>query len=977
MCCLNRGVHSLHSALDVLGSKASFGSLVVGTFVSDELAWRSLDLLRLKSGLDAGLDARLIELRFSLQVSTARRGAQRRPVLPPAAPKVSVYVAACRTAREAAVVHDVAVVWWSLAIASRQRRPPEQRPTAAEREGAEQGGDNWGQEEGRRQDVQQQQRQQQRQGGEDGGDDGAGNREGGGQPASPQEQQVAASPAQQDAIEWQPDAAVLRQLNFSPELVTSRQPLMHQLLQAGSMQELRSLVAAMRASGELEQMIEASHAQHRAAQAPGSATPAIDPRHRPRKPGQVVGGLAPGSSGAGVLSPQAGFFAAGHPIEPATVGDAVQGQGQFEVGRHGRRHDKPFMGLVRDRAITLHPWRPMICTTVEGHSKPQPRSLTSCATAEEAAVARDLGWVWLWKRTGSLREKAALNFSLSSYAALGGSLLDDVVQLPSLEQLRAHLRSMRDSGRLLSLATSLMRAAGRPMTVDSPAAGAAPSSAGKRGRSAGGGRSGGRGTASASEGASEDELGEEEAAEEMLHLLHGDHSGHSGEAERSRRARRAEGSGLAGEEKEERSFASGSSSGYVSATSEDAGARDDSDDEDFKLGGKAGRRPARKRARASPPPASEVQQRQQQQQQRSEQQLLGVVEGTEEEVEGGGAGGSKYVGVQRIASSKNASKQWIPRPTVRVPREGRLASKQLTLCYCDTADEAAVARDVATIWSYQQQLRAVPRAAAASLVPMPRLNFSMAGFQAQPGLLDRLQSVDRTESVQALAKELRDSGELLRLAGVLSGGSLVDGDKGAALGAPAAPPSPRSDSGAASPQHGQGTPSTLLSPAAAPAHGWAHAAWPPAVAAAVTSTIAEPQPDWMPDCRYLSELAAANDQLQQRPLAGVPAAAVALGAYCFQRLLADSEELRDRAVQAGFFSSANGQLFMHASPGCPPLLAILCTCIHLGTQLIKGPRYDSQLQSMLSRATGEAATAEQASELEMRCLQKLNGRLGP
>ncbi len=32
-----------------------------------------------------------------------------------------------------------------------------------------------------------------------------------------------------------------------------------------------------------------------------------------------------------------------------------------------------------------------------------------------------------------------------SYAELGGSLLDDVVQLPSLEQLRAHLRSMRDS----------------------------------------------------------------------------------------------------------------------------------------------------------------------------------------------------------------------------------------------------------------------------------------------------------------------------------------------------------------------------------------------------------------------------------------------------------------------------------------------------------------------------------------------------
>lgn len=72
-------------------------------------------------------------------------------------------------------------------------------------------------------------------------------------------------------------------------------------------------------------------------------------------------------------------------------------------------------------------------------------------------------------------------------------------------------------------------------------------------------------------------------------------------------------------------------------------------------------------------------------------------------------------------------------------------------------------------------------------------------------------------------------------------------------------------------QHGagQGTPSTLLSPAAAPAHSWVHAAWPPAVAAAATSIVAEPQPDWVPDCRYLSGLAAANDQLQQRPLAGV------------------------------------------------------------------------------------------------------------
>lgn len=116
-------------------------------------------------------------------------------------------------------------------------------------------------------------------------------------------------------------------------------------------------------------------------------------------------------------------------------------------------------------------------------------------------MARDLGWLWLWRRTGSQRQQAALNFSLSrcagasrtdarrtgclachatagggvlrlhlhlmqtpvntwrihcfccplplfvqcSYAELGGSLLDDVAQLTSLEDLRAHLRSMRDS----------------------------------------------------------------------------------------------------------------------------------------------------------------------------------------------------------------------------------------------------------------------------------------------------------------------------------------------------------------------------------------------------------------------------------------------------------------------------------------------------------------------------------------------------
>ena len=93
-----------------------------------------------------------------------------------------------------------------------------------------------------------------------------------------------------------------------------------------------------------------------------------------------------------------------------------------------------------------------------------------------------------------------------------------------------------------------------------------------------------------------------------------------------------------------------------------AGARDDSEDEDFLLGQKARQPHPRKRARASPPPPSDSQPWQQQQQQQ-QQQSLEAAAGEEEEVAAGGANGSKYVGVQRIASSKHASKQWIPRPT--------------------------------------------------------------------------------------------------------------------------------------------------------------------------------------------------------------------------------------------------------------------------------------------------------------------------
>ena len=124
-----------------------------------------------------------------------------------------------------------------------------------------------------------------------------------------------------------------------------------------------------------------------------------------------------------------------------------------------------------------------------------------------------------------------------------------------------------------------------------------------------------------------------------------------------------------------------------------------------------------------------------------------------------------------------------------------------------------MARDIATIWSYQEQRRAAPSTGSASAVPPPRLNFCMDGYSAQPGLLDRLQSIDRTEGVQALAKELRDSGALLRLAGVFSAGSTAGGDKGAAACAPAATPSPRSGTHAAGPRFGVGA---LASPDGGP-----------------------------------------------------------------------------------------------------------------------------------------------------------------
>lgn len=63
---------------------------------------------------------------------------------------------------------------------------------------------------------------------------------------------------------------------------------------------------------------------------------------------------------------------------------------------------------------------------------------------------------------------------------------------------------------------------------------------------------------------------------------------------------------------------------------------------------------------------------------------------------------------------------------VRVPDGQRLLSKQLTLCYCDSTEEAAVARDLATVWSWHQVNKAAGAAGEHSTAPRPRLNFPMA-----------------------------------------------------------------------------------------------------------------------------------------------------------------------------------------------------------------------------------------------------------
>ena len=123
----------------------------------------------------------------------------------------------CRTAREAAVIHDVAVVWWNLGLAYRHLWASEERATEAGRGEAEAGSDNRQEEEeeGRGQDVQQQQRQQQQQ--QQGGRDSSDAQEDAGQPPAVA-RRGASSAALPDPVDWQPDAATLRQLNFSPDL---------------------------------------------------------------------------------------------------------------------------------------------------------------------------------------------------------------------------------------------------------------------------------------------------------------------------------------------------------------------------------------------------------------------------------------------------------------------------------------------------------------------------------------------------------------------------------------------------------------------------------------------------------------------------------------------------------------------------------------------------------------------------------------
>ncbi len=298
---------------------------------------------------------------------------------------------------------------------------------------------------------------------------------------------------------------------------------MRQLLAAQTLNDCRALISQLRNSGGLAQLAEGSRALRASPPPPngplhggahgGGGGGAAAARKRPRKPGGAASNGALVRPSGGGPSLEAGKHgrlhdkpyvsaACPHDGKPTrcsglTLREPGPWLGRSDGHRGAKSANLPAgasaarsvqgpvysppqtapafrlqMGLVRDRQITLHPWRPMICAMVEGgccahvanartlaargaaackqrqalpplvclpagqasssspslppaepaaaplpagHSKPQPRSLASCATAEEAAVARDLGWIWLWKRNTSLRQHAALNFSLSRW----------------------------------------------------------------------------------------------------------------------------------------------------------------------------------------------------------------------------------------------------------------------------------------------------------------------------------------------------------------------------------------------------------------------------------------------------------------------------------------------------------------------------------------------------------------------------------
>lgn len=150
-------------------------------------------------------------------------------------------------------------------------------------------------------------------------------------------------------------------------------------------------------------------------------------------------------------------------------------------------------------------------------------------------------------------------------------------------------------------------------------------------------------------------------------------------------------------------------------------------------------------------------------------------------------------------------------------------SKQLTLCYMERAEEAALARDLITLWSCHRV--ATASGAAAQAPQAPRLNWPLARygqwpcrevsrggqrvhllsptvahtpprstacrFQEQTALMQRLRGIATAAGVQELAKELRDGGTLRSLAAAWTAAASSSGQalpQAAAAAEPHEPP---------------------------------------------------------------------------------------------------------------------------------------------------------------------------------------------